>query len=92
MQRGAGGLGDVSLGTFSSPHTVGFRLLVATRTMSLRCFALAASKPKYALATTHEHGNAADKGLRSETELVRIVAENPFLGEGHETFSKRKRS
>jgi DNA invertase Pin-like site-specific DNA recombinase len=33
----------------------------------------------------HEHGNAADERLRSETELMRTVAENPFHGEGDET-------
>jgi hypothetical protein len=55
--------------------------------MSLRCLALAANKPKYALATTrekrpsgvllvlmrrgHEHGNAADNGLWRKTDLIR---------------------
>ena len=101
VQGGASGLGTVSLGTFSSPDTVGFRLRVATRTMSLRCLALAASRPKYALATTrekrlsgvllvltrrgHEHGNAANEGLSRKTQHLRTIAENPLHGEGHET-------
>lgn len=33
----------------------------------------------------YEHGNAANEGLRSETELLRAVTEDPLHREGHET-------